>query len=84
MLLPVMLSNGADLTVENEVREPSCLGQLVAPYGSFGASSDEGGERDYLRTKRGREIVIAIMQIILTEYSTNALSPTRVRKPSFE
>ena len=35
----VMLSNGADLTVENEIRKPSSLGQLAAPYGSFGRSS---------------------------------------------
>jgi hypothetical protein len=36
LLLSVMLSNGADFTAENSVREPSCLRQLAARYGSFG------------------------------------------------
>jgi hypothetical protein len=30
----------ADTTVQNEVREPSCLRQLAARYGSFGGPKE--------------------------------------------
>jgi hypothetical protein len=85
MLLPVMLSNGADLTVKNEVREPSQLGQLAARYGSssrYKARREEKGERLGREQKKNKSGECHI-ETSLNRYFIEITVTLVLKRPSF-